>query len=154
MEDNQIDIKKVKKIAQGLLEKIDPEAKMEVSLQKEGAAAIEITAADPLALIGQNGETLQAIQHLLRVMARKVFGGPCFIDLDVNGYRRKRRDYLREMAISAANDAALSKKEITLAPMNSYERRIIHMELAERRDVATESRGCDSDRRIVIKPAE
>jgi spoIIIJ-associated protein len=153
MEDNKVDIKKIKKITQELLEKIDPETQIEVLSQKDGAIAINIKTVDPQILIGPGGETLQAIQHLLRVMARKCAAGPCYIDLDVNDYRKKRRDCLKEMAISAANEVAFSQKETALPPMNSYERRIIHMELAGRRDVATESRGCDADRKIVIKPA-
>jgi spoIIIJ-associated protein len=150
---DKIDAKKIKKIAEELLKKIDPEAKIVAVSETDQTVAIGVKTDDAEALIGQNGETLQAIQHLLRVMARKACSGACFVDLDINDYRKKRKDYLKELAISSADDAALSKKEISLPPMNSYERRIIHMELAERRDVATESRGGDAERRVVVKPA-
>jgi spoIIIJ-associated protein len=151
---DKIDAKKIKKIAEELLKKIDQEAKIETFAEVDQTIVIGVKTIDGETLVGQNGETLQAIQHLLRVMVRKLSDVPCYIDLDVNDYRKKRRDYLKELAVSSANDAALAKKEISLPPMNSYERRIVHMELAERRDVSTESRGCDLDRRIVIKPAE
>jgi len=152
MENEKIDIKKIKKIVEGLIEKIDREAQVEIAAGAENTILVSVKAAEPQTLIGREGETLRAIQHLLRVMARKIFAGQCYIDLDVNDYRKKRHDYLRQLAVSSANDVSLSGKEIALPPMNSYERRIVHMELAERRDVATESRGCDADRRIVIKP--
>jgi len=153
MDDNKINIKRIKEIAQELLKKIDSEADVAVLRQEDGVVAIEVKTGDPQDLIGQNGETLQAIQHLLRVMSRKIFGSSCFVDLDVNDYRKKRRDYLKGLAMLTAADVASSQKEIALSPMNSYERRIIHMELADRHDIVTESRGCDADRKIVIKPA-
>ena len=153
MNDKKITPEEIKKITRDLLAKIDAAAEITVNASAGGAMEVEIKTGDAPAIIGPNGETLQAIRHLLRVMARKVAGEAVFIDVDVNGYLEKRKDYLRQLALSAADDAALKNKEISLPPMNSYERRIVHMELSGRRDVATESRGCDADRRVVVKPA-
>lgn len=153
MNEQKIDIKKIKKIAQNLIEKIDGGAQVSVLEDKNGAIEVNVSADDAEAMIGSGGETLRAIWHLLRVMARKTFGEAVFVEVDINGYLKKKKDYLRQLAVSSADDAALKNKEIFLPPMNSYERRIVHMALSDRRDIATESRGCDSDRRVVISPA-
>lgn len=152
MNNSKIDVKKIKKMAQGLLEKIDPTA--EISVVAGATVKVDVSAAEPQAIIGQNGETLRAITHLLRVMARKAFDEEIFIEVDANGYLEKRRNYLRQLAVDAANDSSLAKREVVLPPMNSYERRIVHMELADRADVITESRGEGISRRIAVKPAD
>ncbi|PIR71473.1 MAG: hypothetical protein COU43_02475 [Candidatus Nealsonbacteria bacterium CG10_big_fil_rev_8_21_14_0_10_37_25] len=77
---------------------------------------------------------------------------PFFIDLDINGYKKKKLDYLKELARSLADEVALTKKEKNLPPMAAYERRIIHLELAGRSDVTTESIGEEPERRVVVRP--
>ncbi len=153
MNDKKITPEEIKKITRDLLAKIDAAAEITVNASAAGAMEVEIKTGDAPAIIGPNGETLSAVRHLLRAMARRAAGEAVFIDVDVNGYLKKRKDYLRQLALSAADDAVLENKEIPLPPMNSYERRIVHMELSGRRDVTTESRGGDADRRVVIKPA-
>jgi spoIIIJ-associated protein len=146
-------IGKIKKISEDFLKKITPEAEIEVSVADDETVTVDAKVADPQTLIGQDAETLQAMQHLLRVILRKSVDGIGRVELDVNGYRKKRKEYLKELAVAAANDVALSKKEISLPAMGAYERRLVHMELAARIDIATESRGDEPNRRIVIKPA-
>jgi spoIIIJ-associated protein len=75
-----------------------------------------------------------------------------YIDLDVNDYKKKKIEYLKEMAKSGADEVSLTKIEKQLAPMPAYERRIVHLELLNRNDVIGESIGEDPSRRIVIKP--
>ena len=75
-----------------------------------------------------------------------------YIDLDINDYKKKKKDYLKELACSIANEVALSKKQKELPPMSAYERRIIHLELAERQDVSTESIGQEPERKVIITP--
>ena len=66
---------------------------------------LQVHTGELMAIIGPNGETLQALRHLLRVMARKITGETVFIDVDVNGYLKKRKDYLRQLALSRLRDA-------------------------------------------------
>jgi len=73
--------------------------------------------------------------------------------LDINDYKKKKVEYLREMARDAANEVSLSKKEKNLVSMPAYERRVIHLELADREDVITESVGEEPERSVIIKPA-
>ena len=149
----RIDLKKIKEVAEGFLIKIAPEVLVNEVSFAENTIMIGIKVDDPQMFIGQNMETLLAIQHLLRVVLRKVVEGVYYVDLDINGYKKKRREYLKEMAISTANEVSLAKREVALSPMSAYERRIVHMELSERRDIVTESRGSGIDRRIIVKPA-
>jgi len=120
--------------------------------QKEEIIPIDIITEEPQLLIGEKGQTLSEIQHLLKSMLRRKIETPFYIDLDINDYKKKKMEYLKEMARSAADEVAINKTEKELPPMPPYERRIIHMEIAERTDVKTESVGEEPERRIVISP--
>ena len=72
--------------------------------------------------------------------------------LDMNNYRREREHLITELAKAAARKVLMSKQEVQLPAMNAYERRIVHMELASRPDVKTESSGLGPERHIVVKP--
>ena len=76
------------------------------------------------------------------------------IFVDVNNYRKKREGLILELARAAARKSVAEKKEISLPPMNAYERRLVHVDLASRPDIKTESSGEGSSRCIVIKPIE
>lgn len=87
---------------------------------------------------------------LIRLIAQKNNLEPVFID--VNNYRKKRKDLIVELSKAAARKTLAEKKEISLPPMNAYERRIVHLELSSRPDIKTESVGEGRERYIVIKP--
>lgn len=87
---------------------------------------------------------------LMRLIAQKNNLEPVFVD--VNNYRKKRRDLIVELAKAAARKSLAEKKEIPLPPMNAYERRIVHLELSSRPDIKTESIGEGRERYIVIRP--
>ena len=75
-----------------------------------------------------------------------------YFNLDINDYKKKKVEYLKDLAKDLADQVSLNKEEKVLLPMSSYERRIIHAELSKRTDVLTESQGDSFDRHIVIKP--
>lgn len=151
MTDN-IDLEKIKKIAEEFFDKMSFEVEVEVKAFEENTLPIDVQIEDPKILIGEGGKTLAEIQHLLKVILTKKIKSPFFIHLDINDYKKKKYQYLRELAKSVANEVALTKKEMALSPMPAAERRIIHLELAERQDVVSESIDQGFDRRIVIKP--
>jgi predicted RNA-binding protein Jag len=97
-------------------------------------------------------EFILAAQLILRNLLRKKTGEKIYLDLDINDYKKKRIKYLKELARKVADEVALTKKEKILDPMPAYERRIIHLELAQRNDVLTESIDKEPKRRVVIKP--
>jgi spoIIIJ-associated protein len=113
---------------------------------------LEIKSDEPQILIGQQGQTLFEIQRILRLLLNKKLQKIVYLNLDINDYKKKKIEYLKETAKDLANEVALSKKEKVLSPMSSYERKIIHAELSDRSDIITESCGEGMERHIVIKP--
>ncbi|KPJ73712.1 hypothetical protein AMJ48_00765 [Parcubacteria bacterium DG_74_1] len=142
----------IKKNVREFFQKTTFQVEIEFLPQKDSALPINLKAEDPQILIGDQGQTLAEIHHLLRAILRKKIEEPFFIDLDINGYKKKKSEYLEDLARSAADEVALTKKEKSLPPMLAYERRIIHLALASRSDVSTESVGQEPERRIVVKP--
>ncbi len=113
---------------------------------------VEIKTEEPKMLIGERGQTLVEIQHLLRVLLRKKFQEKIMVEVDINGYKKKKEDALKDVARDIADEVVFYKKEKILPPMSSYERRIIHLALKDRRDVETESVNGESGRMVVVKP--
>jgi len=146
------DLNEIKKTIQGFFEKTNFEVETEILSPEDKTIPIRLKTEEPQILIGQNGQTLAEIQHLLKAMLSRQIQEQFYIDLDINDYKKKKIEYLKETAKELADDVALGKKEKILAAMPAYERRIIHLELADRKDVATESIGREPERRIVIRP--
>ena len=116
-------------------------------------------------LIGRGGETLRALNHLIKKMVqKKIFGavsesgslGEDGVQLlvDVNNYQKDRVESLRTMAHMMAERARFFKSNVEVDPMSSFERRIIHEFLADSPDVKTESKGDGLSRRVVISYVE
>jgi len=149
-------LEKIKKEVSDFFEKMTFEAEVQSVEQKEEILNISLKTEEPQILIGERGETLFAIQHLLKLILKKKLGveGIFYVDLDINDYKKKKIAYLKEVAHSSAEEVVLTKKEKILTPMSAYERRIIHMELAETPGIETESIGEEPDRRIVVKLKE
>ena len=143
---------KIKKIAEEFFEKMCFEVEFEVGPIKENTVSLDLKTEEPQILIGEHGLTLAEIQRVLGKILRKKTGEQIFLDLDVNQYKKNKIEYLQDLARSAADEAALIKKEKILSPMSSYERRIIHLELSPREDVETESIGQEPERRVIIRP--
>jgi spoIIIJ-associated protein len=93
---------------------------------------------------------VEAMNHVLQMIAKKNEAKPIF--LDVNNYRQERENLIAELARAAAKKVMSTKQEVTLPAMNSYERRLVHVELAIHPEVMTESTGEGKERYIVIKP--
>lgn len=117
---------------------------------KKELVNIVIKSKDPQILIGEKGQTLFEIQKLLRMIINKKFPNIFYLNLDINDYKKQKIYFLKKLAKESADEVMVSKKEKAMTPMSSYERRIIHSELAKRQDVKTESRGDGLDRYVVI----
>lgn len=126
---------------------------IEVNLSSQNdTLAINLKSEEPQVLIGEGGRILADLQKILKAILSRILKRSFYIDLDINDYKKKKGQYLREMARKTADEVALNKKEKILPVMSSYERRIIHLELAERKDITTQSIGQEPERRIVIRP--
>ena len=148
----QNDINKIKEITKEFFDKTSFDIELEILKPEENTVPIRIKTAEPNILIGQNGQTLAEIQHLLKSLLRRNIETDFYLDIDINDYKKKKTEYLKSSANESADEVAISQKEKILSPMSSYERRIIHMQLASRKDVITESIGKDPERKIIIKP--
>jgi len=120
--------------------------------QEKETVYINIKSDEPRTLIGKRGEALRAAQRLLRVMLLSDAEERFYLQIDINGYKEKKAQYLCEIANEIADEVALSQKAEASVPMCAYERRIIHVELAERADVTTESEGEEPRRRVIVHP--
>lgn len=105
-------------------------------------------------IIGKRGETLDAIQYLARMMANKGNQSYKRVAINVGNYRAKREETLKILAHKTAMKAVRQGRNISLEPMNPYERRIIHTAVQEIEGATSHSIGSDLDRRVVITPVE
>ncbi len=105
-------------------------------------------------IIGKRGETLDAIQYLARMMANKGNQSYKRVSINVGNYRAKREETLKILARKTAIKAVRQGRNISLEPMNPYERRIIHTAVQEIEGATSHSIGSDLDRRVVITPVE
>lgn len=101
-------------------------------------------------LIGKDGKNLKACEILLsRIIVRsnnkKVY-------LDINNFKRKKEEELKEIIGKIAQRCSYKKEEFALPPMNAYQRRLVHLEISKYPDLTTESVGEEPKRRVVIKP--
>lgn len=103
-------------------------------------------------LIGERGSTLSAIEYLIKRIIFKKHDAEFKFTLDINDYRMRRLEELKQDVKAAAKEVRLSGNEVPLRPMTSFERRIVHLLLAEYPDITTSSVGMEPERRVVIKP--
>ena len=116
----------------------------------EGELILDVSGGDLAVLIGRHGRTLDAFQMIVSsFMSNKLkFHFPIVIDIE--GYKSRRKEKLINLAQSAAARAKRQRGRVSLAPMNAYERRIVHLALLDNVDVTTHSEGEDPERRVVI----
>lgn len=149
---SQADLEIIKKTTEEFFQKTSFGVGIEFLPQQDLTLPINLKTEEPQLLIGDQGQTLTEIQHLLKAILKRKIAENFYLDLDINGYKKKKAEYLKELARSTADEVSLTKKEKRLPPMPAHERRIVHLELAARSDVGTESLGRDPERRVVIKP--
>jgi len=105
-------------------------------------------------LIGKNGQTLMAIQTVLRQMVHNEIGMYPYILLDVENYKEKKISNLERTAKRIAKEVQKTKIDVSLDNMNSYERRIIHNVLTKFKNISTTSEGEEPNRHVVIRYVE
>lgn len=114
--------------------------------------AVDVATSEAGLFIGQKGETIDALQHLLNVIAYKNQPFGKRIVLDSEGYRQRRIEAIEGMAHRSARRAIREQRTVELPPMNASERRIVHVYLKENIQVDTNSAGDGGERRVVISP--
>jgi spoIIIJ-associated protein len=119
-----------------------------------GAVYLDIKGDGSGLLIGKKGQTLDALQFLVNKIINKTSppGGKVEVIVDTENYRLRKRENLKEMALKMSQKAKRTLKPVSFNPMLPQERRIIHLILAEDREVYTKSYGEGSLRRIIVYP--
>lgn len=149
-----MDMEKTEKIVQDealkLLEKIGIDAKVEVEFQEDGVH-VSIDTEENALLIGKHGNTLSSFESILSLIVSKKIGEYTRTITEVGGYRKEREEYLKELATRLKDEVIDSGYEKTIRGLKPWERRLVHMFLAEDPDITTESEGEDRDRVLVIK---
>ena len=114
----------------------------------------DIEGEDSALLIGRRGETLRALQLLVRTIVGRKLGTNLNFTVDVEGYDDRRRQSLANLADRVASRVIKTGRSIELEPMSARERRIVHISLADQKGIQTESAGEGKDRRVVIQPSQ
>ena len=135
-----------------LLLTLDPTYKVELRPTEDGLQA-GIYGGDSGRLIGRGGRTLAALEYLTNAVVNKDEGAPHVrVSVDIGGYKERRDERLRSLALKAAVRVRKTGFAVELEPMSAAERRVIHMALADEAAVESESSGEGKDRRVVVKP--
>ena len=138
----------------GVSASVTPSAALLVE-EEEGATGsitLEIKGEDLGILIGRRGQTLSCLQYIVRLIVGHQTKAWLPITIDVEGYKRRRYDALRALAWRMAEQVKARGVPFALEPMVAYERRVIHLALADHPDVTTQSSGEGEARKVVILP--
>lgn len=141
--------------AMGMDASVDAKAvPQDMAEEQSVSLALDITGEDLGILIGRRGETLTALQYLVNLMVSRRLKAHAGVMVDVEGYRERRRNALRGLALRLADRVSSTGRSVTLEPMPSLERRIVHLALRDHPDVITESIGDGESRKVTITPKQ
>jgi spoIIIJ-associated protein len=136
---------------EGLLDIADLDGDIEISVENERAALV-IEGGDLAHLVGGDGEVLDALQELTRLAVQTATGERSRLMLDIDGFRADKKSALAKLAEDTAHEVKSKGKPIKLAPMNAFERKVIH-DTIQKIGLTSESEGEDPDRCVVVMPA-
>lgn len=146
----------IEKAADQTLALMGTKAKSKVSFDKENEAyVVQIDSDEETGLlIGRHGETLLSMETILGMMVKQQTGEWFRIVVNVGDWREKQEDYLKNLAVQAADRAEETQEPQPIYNLSAAQRRIVHMALSTDERVETESIGEDKDRYLVVKPKE
>ena len=142
----------VRTFLSGLLEHMDAKAEVKVYEVEKGRYKVILEGEKLGALIGRRGETLDAIQQLTNYsINRSGESKRARVQIDAENYREKREESLERLAQKVAGKVVKYRRNVTLEPMNAYERHVIHAALQDMENITTHSTGVEPNRRVVIE---
>ena len=134
----------------GLIAHMDAKAEVKVYLSEKDRYKVYLEGEKLGQLIGRRGETLDAMQQLTSYAVNRGNDKRVRIQLDAENYREKREQSLQHLAVKVAGKVVKYRKNVTLEPMNAYERHVIHTALQDYEHVTTYSMGTEPNRRVVV----
>lgn len=154
MKDSEV-IKKAEGMISKVLDLLDVTCKKEISIDTDEVdkkfLKVSIEGEDLGYLIGYRGNTLNSLQLIFAQMLSSEIGEVVIVLIDINGYRKRREDYLRSLAYRASRQAKESGQDVELPPLPALERRIVHITLKGEEGIITESEGEGEARHIILK---
>ncbi len=132
-----------------LLDIIDYDGDIDLDVEND-RAVVAVIGSGLKNLVGPRGETLDALQELTRLAVQQRTGNRSRLMLDIAGHRQSRRDSLSRTATQAADEAKESGGPVRMAPMNPFERKVVHDAIAKIEGVRSESEGEEPNRRVVV----
>jgi spoIIIJ-associated protein len=135
-----------------LLDIVDYDGDIDLDVENS-RAMVAIVGSDLQPLIGPGGATLDALQELTRLAVQQQTGVRSRLMLDVSGHRRERREELTVLAQRTAQEVLDAGESVRLAPMNPFERKVVHDAISAIDGVVSESEGEEPSRRVVVLPA-
>lgn len=132
-------------------------AKVSISIdfdETENVMEVDMEGKNTGVLIGKRGTTLDALQYLTSLVVNKKSDSYIRVKLDTENYRERRKETLENLAHNIAAKVKRTGREVSLEPMNPYERRIIHSALQNESGVTTYSEGENLDRHVIVAPTE
>jgi spoIIIJ-associated protein len=156
--ETEIALRVARETVEELLGKMKIEATVTSSFGKadetrgKDALIVDIEGDDLSILIGPRAETLNALQYIASLIVGKEVGKSVTLVVDVQGYRKRRAQQIRQLALRMADQAIKTGKRQTLEPMPASERRLVHIELRNHPRVTTESVGEEPRRKVTIIP--
>ncbi|CCY53935.1 r3H domain protein [Coprococcus sp. CAG:782] len=144
-------VDEIKEYIASMLDAMGIEAKINIDYDDiEGEMNIDLEGSDMGILIGKRGQTLDALQYLIRLAVNKKSESYIKVKLDTENYRARRKETLENLAKNIAFKVKRTKRSFALEPMNPYERRIIHSTLQNDKYVATKSEGEEPYRKVIV----
>lgn len=141
---------RIRAFLSGLLAQMEVQADIVIAPRTENGILVTLEGQRLGALIGHRGETLDAIQQLTNYSVNRGRAHRVRVHIDAENYRAKREESLRRLAKKVAMKVVKYRRNITLEPMNAYERHVIHETLQDTPDVITYSTGTEPNRRTVV----
>lgn len=137
---------------EGLLDicDLDGDIDIEVDANRARVSIVEVQTGDLGQLVGDGGEVLQALQELARLAAARETGERSRLMLDIAGFRARQKDILEDAARTACAEAQRTSGPVRMAPMNPYERKVVH-DMVATAGLVSESEGDEPARRVVIR---
>lgn len=161
MNENEI-AETARKVLETLLDRMDIQATVETvhgelvegKVGVPSSITLNVEGEDLGILIGRRGQTLSCLQYMVRIIVGHQEKVWLPIVIDVEGYKQRRCNALQALAWRIAEQVTQKKEPFALEPMPAFDRRIIHLALADHTEVTTESRGEGEARQVVIIPKE
>jgi spoIIIJ-associated protein len=141
-----------RKVLQELLRWLSDHARVHIREETDERILLEIEGDKTGLLIGKRGQTLDALQYLVNKIVNRGSEGGKRIEVDMEAYRHRREQSLRNMALRLGEKAKKKKKPITIEAMNAHDRRIVHLTLKNDQALETKSVGKGELRKLVIHP--